>query len=170
MNSSYKFFLTAAIAISVMGCATTSTTTTTTPTPTPSPSSSPLTQKYDDLKFSIEVPEGYTSGQNGDTIYITKKPQTADDTPLPEMVIRANQTGTTSVSSVAGQTIKTSDDISINGAVGKKTTVSYPLADTTCTEPIYRLKNGNTITEFTLYECLSSPIFEQVVHSFRVLP
>jgi len=90
----------------------------------------------EELKFSLDIPEGYSvTGEKG-FFFVTKKPTQEDETPLPEMNIR----------------VENREAVSENDRC-----------------PTYRLAHDGKIYELSLYECLESEIFEDVVKSFQII-
>lgn len=123
-----------------------------------------------ELGFSLQIPDGYLISQiSAGMFQIVSKPTPENETPLPEMnlFIKSNE----EVGNMEGWTktasIVKEESVEINGVVGKKFVISDSTTGGQC--PVYRLGNQGVVYEFSLYECLESNIFEDVVKSFRVI-
>jgi len=113
------------------------------------------------LGFSLQIPDGYLVSQVSDgMLQIVSKPTPQNETPLPEVTVRVGN-----LEDIKSDTIVKEENVEINGVAGKKFTVSY--GEGQC--PVYRFSNQEKIYEFSLYECLESNIFEDVVKSFRII-
>ncbi len=114
-----------------------------------------------DLKFSLQIPDDYIVDKTSEnTFQIISKSIPENETPLPEVNIKVGD-----LDDIKSDTIIKEENVLVGGVAGKKFTVSY--GEGQC--PIYRFDSQSKIYEFSLYECLESNIFEDVVKSFRII-
>ena len=120
-------------------------------------------------KFSLTIPEGYLVEETDNLFYVVKKPAVDNETPLPDMRIKIEQSSKTTIDATEEKIVVNQEPVLINNIQGHKTVVSdksYPEGNQ-CS--VYRLQDNGTIYEFSLYECLESSIFETVVKSFKII-
>lgn len=121
-------------------------------------------------KFALTIPEGYLiNGANG-LFHITKKPTSGNETPLPEITVKAEQSSKIAISSEEGMEVVSREPVVINNVKGYKTIVSYDNYPEGNQCPIYIFNQGGVAYEVSLYECLESDIFETLVKSFKITP
>jgi hypothetical protein len=114
-----------------------------------------------ELKFSLQIPNGYIVDKTSESIFqIISGPTPENETPLPEVNIKVGD-----LDDIKSDTIIKEENVEVGGIAGKKFTVSY--GEGKC--PVYRFNSQGKIYEFSLYECLESTIFEDVVKSFRII-
>ena len=111
-------------------------------------------QNYTNTKwnFSLTIPEGYLVEETDNLFYVVKKPSLDNETPLPEMRIKIEQSSKTNIDETKDEKVVNQEPVLIN--------------EGQC--PVYRLRYNGTVYEFSLYECLESAIFETVVKSFKI--
>jgi cytoskeletal protein RodZ len=113
------------------------------------------------LKFSLQIPDGYIVDKTSEnTFQIVSRPTSENETPLPEVNIKVGN-----LDDIKSDTIIKEENVEIGGVAGKKFNVSF--GEGQC--PVYRFDSQSKIYEFSLYECLESNIFEDVVKSFRII-
>ncbi|MFA5128457.1 MAG: hypothetical protein WC445_00665 [Patescibacteria group bacterium] len=113
------------------------------------------------LKFSLQIPDGYIVDKTSEnTFQIVSKPTPQNETPLPEVNIKVGN-----LDDIKSDIIIKEENVLVGGIAGKKFTVSF--GEGQC--PIYRFDSQGKIYEFSLYECLESNIFEDVVKSFKII-
>jgi len=120
--------------------------------------------------FSLKLPDGYFVSGDEDLLHVIRQSAPGNES-LPEMNILLEKSNVNEVEETKSVKVVSKEDVIINGINGVKSIVSYPtnpiITDEQC--PIYRLENNGTVYEFSLYECLESDIFEEVVQSFKVI-
>ena len=127
------------------------------------------TTKYtnEEWGFSIEIPKGYAMNDDGYfTIYSESTEESSMEFPVMNILIQEDID-----MELEDRAPAIVEDIVINGVQGKKHLLSYsgePEGETTCL--VYKLLHEGVSFEFKGWECLESPIFEDVVNSFKIIP
>ncbi|MBI5654866.1 hypothetical protein HZC53_04420 [Candidatus Uhrbacteria bacterium] len=127
---------------------------------------------YRNEKFglSLTLPEGYRAVEHEKQIDIVKKPTPQDETPMPEMTIGVYWDELENYGLSRGEIIKNKENVEYNGVKGIKFITELIYDKTTALCDSYRFAGtDNRIYEFRLWECLDSPIFDQVVKSIKLL-
>jgi hypothetical protein len=132
------------------------------------------TTAYRNEKFGISlvIPDGYRVVEHDTRLNIVKMPSPQDETPMPDLTVSLTA-GNQEYVLDENEQFETAEDFSVNGIPGKRYKVTlknpgpnmnYAFCD------FYRFAGTeNRAYEFRLWECLESPIFDQVVKSIKLL-
>ncbi len=119
--------------------------------------------------FSLNIPEGYGYVGEDGFLQVLATPTEENETPLPEFRLQITEGSDVNVAEQEGVTVVDSNAIIVNGIEGVLTTVTYSFYPEGNECPIYRFANDGFVYDFSLHECLESPIFEDVVSSFQLI-
>lgn len=124
------------------------------------------------LGLSLTIPEGYRVVEHDNRLDIVKKPTPQDETPMPDLTVNVTKGDQTYVLG-ENEKFETAEDFPVNGIPGKRykvvqinppSNVNIEYCD------FYRFAGtGYRAYEFRRWECLESPIFDQVVQSLKLL-
>src|SRR3990172_4883892 len=72
-------------------------------------------------KFSLTIPEGYLVEETDNLFYVVKKPAVDNETPLPDMRIKIEQSSKTTIDATEEKIVVNQEPVLINNIQGHKT-------------------------------------------------